>query len=166
MGNKRILIIRHAKSSWEDVELPDIVRPLNARGKQASNLMGDHLAKMQLKPELIISSPATRAFHTAITIAQKIGYRIKNIDVRPSIYFGGEGAYLEAIKELDDEIDTIYLFGHEPNCSSVSEYLAGEEINKFPTGACFSIRMNVNSWKETVALCGTKELFLLPRELS
>ena len=165
MGGKRVFIMRHAKSSWVESDLPDVVRPLNPRGKRASNLMGDHLAKLHLQPDLVISSPATRAFHTAINISQKIGYRIKQIDVRPAIYFEGDSAYINAIKTLDESVESVFLFGHEPDCSEVCEYLSGEDIVKFPTGACFGMELEIHSWQDITALSGKKEFFLLPREL-
>ena len=76
---KYLTIIRHAKSSWDHPDLDDIARPLNERGKHAVKIIGKHLQEQVLQPDLIISSPATRALETAKAISEFVAYDKKKI---------------------------------------------------------------------------------------
>ena len=80
-GMKTLFLIRHAKSSWDDTALPDKDRPLANRGRRDAPKMGRRLAKREVKPDLILSSPARRALTTAEIIAKKLDYKRKNIVV-------------------------------------------------------------------------------------
>ena len=78
---RTLILVRHAKSSWDSLDLPDTERPLADRGKRDAPMMGKRLAKQQGKPDLILSSPARRALTTAEIIASKLGYQTKDIVV-------------------------------------------------------------------------------------
>ena len=73
---RTLLLVRHAKSSWDDVALPDKERPLADRGKRDAPMMGKRLAKRQVKPDLILTSPARRALSTAEIIAKELNYSL------------------------------------------------------------------------------------------
>src|SRR5881628_1035318 len=83
---KTLFLVRHAKSSWDDTALPDKDRPLNDRGKRDAAKMGERLAKIDVKPDLILSSPARRALTTAEIVAKKLDYKLKNILVDDRLY--------------------------------------------------------------------------------
>jgi len=85
---KKLCIVRHAKSSWDDPGLLDLERPLNKRGKRDAPFMGERLKKYKVKPDLIISSPAKRAMKTAKIIASKINYPVKKL-LRPILFTTG-----------------------------------------------------------------------------
>jgi phosphohistidine phosphatase len=85
---KTLFLIRHAKSSWESTALPDKDRPLNDRGKRDAPKMGKRLAKRDVKPDLILSSPARRALTTAEIIAKKLNYKRRDIVVDDRLYAG------------------------------------------------------------------------------
>ena len=76
---RTLFLVRHAKSSRDDVTLPDKERPLADRGKRDAPMMGERLAKRQVRPDLILSSPARRAFSTAEIIAKELNYRAEDI---------------------------------------------------------------------------------------
>lgn len=162
---KSVCIIRHAKSSWEEPDLPDVVRPLNKRGKKASQQLGKYLAQLHEKPDLIISSPATRAYHTAVNVAQILGYRLKNISINPVIYFEGEQGIINMLRGLDDKYDTVFIFGHEPTLSDVIHSLCDESVPKFPTAAVFKINLDLTSWKDIYEARGKKALFTVPKQI-
>ena len=85
---KMLFLVRHAKSSWDDTALPDKDRPLDDRGKRDAPKMGKRLAKRDVKPDLILSSPAKRALTTAEIIAKKLDYKLKDIVVDDRLYAG------------------------------------------------------------------------------
>ena len=78
---KTLFLVRPAKSSWNSTTLPDKDRPLNDRGKRDAPKLGRRLAKRDVKPELILSSPAMRTLATAEIIARKLDYKLKEIVV-------------------------------------------------------------------------------------
>ncbi len=162
---RSLLIMRHAKSSWDYPELPDIVRPLNNRGKEASKKMGHYLAQLKYKPDLIVSSPATRAYHTSISVAQILGYRIKNIVLDRRLYFEGVEGMMATIKECNNSYEHVAIFSHEPTCSSFCEMMSNSSIAKFPTGAAFMMRFETSNWNNIPKLVGERIFFSLPRHI-
>ena len=142
---KTLILVRHAKSSWDDSALPDKDRPLGDRGKRDAPKMGKRLAKRDVKPDLILSSPATRALTTAETIAEKLDYKRKKIVVDDRLYPGGADALLEVIHKLDDELNCVMLFGHNPGFAELAHRLSSE-ITEMPTCAVAEFTFDATSW--------------------
>ena len=105
---KKLFLVRHAKSSWSNPDLDDFDRPLNKRGKRDAPFMGKVLNERNIFPDLIISSPAERAFITAQTIAEQINYPLKDIQTFDRLYHGGFKDLLVTLKGIDQNIDLIY----------------------------------------------------------
>lgn len=160
---KYLTIIRHAKSSWENNALADIDRPLNSRGKSAIKLIGKHLNENEIYPDLIISSPAKRAFETAIGISKCIKYDVKNITTEPVVYHQSYSEIQNLLKKLDNQFTDVFLIGHEPNLSAIIYLFTKKEIEKFPTCAICRIAFNCTKWKEIKN--GTMVLFTTPKQL-
>src|SRR5262252_314235 len=111
---KSLFIVRHAKSSRDDPTLPDRERPLNDRGRRDAPRMGERLAKQDVKPDLILSSPALRALTTAEIIARKLDYKVKEIVVDERLYAATSDDVLKIIRELGQKSKRVMLFGHNP----------------------------------------------------
>ncbi|RMD75414.1 MAG: hypothetical protein D6818_01735, partial [Bacteroidetes bacterium] len=111
---KHLYLIRHAKSSWDYPELRDIERSLNKRGRRDAPFMASLLHGKGVRPDLLLSSPATRAYSTAVYFAEALGYPVEQIRVEPVIYHGGEDDILALVRGLDDQLGTVLLFGHNP----------------------------------------------------
>jgi len=155
---KTLFLIRHAKSSRDDPASPDKDRPLDARGKRDAPMMGTRLAKRDVKPDLILSSPARRALTTAQIIAKKLDYKRKDIVVDDRLYAVAADDLLDVIHKLDDEKDHVMLFGHNPELTELAHWLSSE-ITHLPTCAVAEFHFNAKSWSnvgkltlETVAL--------------
>ena len=142
---KTLFLIRHAKSSWDDPALPDKDRPLSDRGRRDAPKMGKRLAKRVVKPDLILSSPARRALTTAEIIAKKLKYKRKDIVVEHRLYFGAVRDQLMVIQKLDDKLDRVMLFGHDPKLSELAHYLSSE-ITHMPTCAVAEFVISAGSW--------------------
>src|SRR5690242_21738198 len=117
---KTLFLIRHAKSSWDDTALPDKDRPLNDRGKRDAPKMGKRLAKRDVKPDLILSSPAKRALTTAKIIAKKLEYKFTDIVVNDRLYAGAAHDLLNVIHRLGDRPKRVILFGHNPELTELA----------------------------------------------
>lgn len=147
-SNKLLLILRHAKSSWEFEELSDHDRPLNNRGRRDAPLMGRKLLKEQLVPQIIISSSAVRAHSTAKKVAKACGYE-DEILIDPALYGSRYSDYLNVLTNQEDKHDIIMLVGHNPISEQLVEVLTGEIVT-MPTCAIACISLPITSWKQII----------------
>jgi phosphohistidine phosphatase len=162
---KYLTLIRHAKSSWEQPDIDDMVRPLNPRGKESTILLGNWFRVQKIKPDAIICSPATRSLHTAINIASWINFNKSRMDIDQAIYFGGTKAMAEKVAELDNSIEEVFMVGHEPYLSELVNKFTGDELEKFPTCAAYRICWEVESWDQINQVQGSKHTFMTPKML-
>lgn len=131
---KTLFLVRHAKSSRDDPALPDKERPLNDRGRRDAPRMGKRLAKQDVAPDLILSSPAVRALTTAEIMAKKLAYRIKDIVVDERLYASTPGELLKVIHKLGTKPKHVMLFGHNPELALLAWRLSSK-ITGMPTCA-------------------------------
>jgi len=143
---KTLFLIRHAKSSWADMALDDKDRPLNDRGKRDAPKVGERLAKRHAKPDLILSSPATRALTTAQIIARKLDYEGSKILVSDRLYAVAADELLDVIRRIDDAAERVMLIGHNPELSELAHRLSSE-ITHLPTCAVAEFTFDTKSWK-------------------
>jgi phosphohistidine phosphatase len=142
---KTLFLIRHAKSSWDDTALPDKDRPLNDRGRRDAPTMGERLAKRDVKPDLILSSPAMRALKTAEIIAKKLDYRRRDIVVDDRLYAVEADNLLDVIHKLGDKLERVLLFGHNPELTELAHRLSSK-ITHMPTCAVAEFTFDAKSW--------------------
>jgi phosphohistidine phosphatase len=141
---KNLLILRHAKSSWEFTDLSDHDRPLNNRGKRDVVRMGKVLLKERLVPQLIISSSAARAWSTAEKVAKTSHYG-DEISVESSLYRAGSSAYLNALRHLTNPYDTVLIVGHNPDVEHLVEILTGNAMT-MPTCGLAYVKLSIERW--------------------
>lgn len=141
-----LLIMRHAKSSWDDPSLDDKVRPLNSRGEHDATMMGKRIQELGYTWDAIISSPALRALKTAQSVADKVGYH-KDIILEEDLYFQGYDAMGHVIERLDESVMNVMVFGHNPDMHEWYEWLSKRGIKKFPTAA-YAIFETDRAWSE------------------
>src|SRR5271167_2257420 len=142
---KTLFLVRHAKSSRDDPALSDKERPLNDRGLRDAPRMGARLATQDVKPDLILSSPAVRAFATAQIIAKKLDYKVKDIVVDERLYAAAPDDLLEVIHELGDKPKRVMLFGHNPELAELAHRLSSK-ITDMPTCAVAEFSFDTKSW--------------------
>jgi len=145
---KKITLVRHGKSDWTKQGLSDFDRPLNNRGKTDAPIMGKKLKSMNILPDLILCSPAKRAVKTAGKIAKEIGYTKKNIVYVQTLYGGDERSILNLIKETDDAINHLMIFGHNPDLTQLAVSLTGYQIDNIPTCGVFHMQCSFSKWQE------------------
>lgn len=163
---KRLILIRHAKSSWKTQGLSDHDRPLNKRGRNDAPAMGKYLAIRKVRPDLIISSPAKRAVATMKRIAGEIGVPEHKIVRDGRLYETGAQGLLGIVREIDDSRDEVILCGHNPALTDFCNLLSDCRIDNIPTCGVVSIRFSVDSWKDVDPDSGETEYFECPKELS
>ena len=161
---KKLYIIRHAKSSWKDLNLSDFDRPLNKRGKKDAPFMGERLHRYHIHPDLILSSPAARAIKTARFIAREVEYNKADILEDKRIYGAEVPQLLEVIHEQDDRYNIIFLIGHNPGLTLLAEYFSGLPVQNIPTCGIFCVEFQVDSWKEIQEKRGALVFFDFPKK--
>ena len=142
---KTLFLIRHAKSSWDDVSLSDTLRPLAKRGRRDAPKAGDRLSKRGVSADLILSSPATRALTTAKIIAKRLSYDPKNIVVDHRLYPGDVDELLDLVHKLDDELERVMLFGHNPGLTELAHGLSNA-ITHMPSCAVAEFTFDAELW--------------------
>ncbi len=109
--------------------------------------MGKRLAKRDVKPDLVVSSPALRALTTAQLIADEVGYKRKDIVVDDRLYASSPDDLLAVIRELDKKLDRVMLVGHNPEFTGLAHRLSSEIID-MPTSAVAEISFDTKAWSD------------------
>jgi phosphohistidine phosphatase len=141
---KRLLILRHAKSSWADTSMDDWQRPLNDRGLRDAPRVGDLLRNRSLVPDLIITSDAVRARTTAQAVAKAAGYT-RDLVVEPSLYHATPDEVIAILNSAPDAARSVMIVGHNPGLEGVVEQLTGESLG-LVTAALVQIAVPIESW--------------------
>jgi phosphohistidine phosphatase len=144
---KRLLILRHAKSSWKDPGLSDHDRPLNKRGRHDAPLMGKLLKDEDLKPDLILSSTATRAKKTAELVAKGCKYK-GEIVINQALYRAEPKDYLKILEGISVTYKTVLMVGHSPTIEETIEMITNSSDVIMPTCTLAHIRLPIEKWAE------------------
>lgn len=160
-SNKTLYLVRHAKSSWKFPDLSDFERPLNSRGKRDAPFMGELLAKQNILPDLIISSPAKRAISTAEIIAGKIGYNFDSIVHESDLYLASSGTIVEILAQLNSE-NSVMIFGHNPGLTVFNNLISDKYIENIPTCGIVALKLH-NGWKEIKPKTAVQIFFDFPK---
>jgi len=143
---KMLLILRHAKSSWDDPNLPDYERPLNKRGKKDAPRMGQFLKDQDLIPDLVLCSTAQRARDTADLVIAASGYA-GELRLMPDLYSFNDDPYLQALQGISDRCERVMLIGHNPGLEELLVVLTGE-VASLPTAALAQVHIPIKTWAE------------------
>lgn len=163
---KTLFVIRHAKSSWDDPSLAGFDRPLNKRGRKDAPDMGKRLRKKNVVPDLMVSSPAERAITTCYHIAREIGYPEHKITTDKNLYHAEDTQLLSIIQALDNQHNTVCIFGHNPGLTDFVNLLANAGIDNIPTCGVVCCSLAVQSWQEASAGNATVTFFDYPKNKS
>lgn len=146
---KTLLIIRHAKSSWEWDTLSDFDRPLNDRGKKDAPVMAQRLKDKNILIDAFISSPAKRARKTAEYFAETYHRKKEDIVLVSKLYHASPETFFEVVEELSDAASTVAVFSHNPGITTfVNQLTAAVRIDNMPTCGIFAVSMEAVSWKQ------------------
>ena len=142
---KTLLLVRHAKAVPDAPPLPDRDRPLDERGLLDAPKMGKRLAQRDLKPDLIVTSPARRALTTAQLIGDEIGADRRDIAIDGRLYASSAGELLAVIRALDTTFDQVMLVGHNPEFTELAHRLSNQ-ITEMPTCAVAEFGFDIEAW--------------------
>ena len=160
---RTLLLLRHAKSSWDDKSLRDFDRPLNKRGLKAAPMVGEIIRKRKLRPELVLSSPAERAKETTRLVCDAAGL-IAVVSYEDGIYEASARRLLEIVAQIEDSVNTAMLVGHNPGLEELSAILTGEP-HRMTTAALACIELSIERWSEVTSGTGKLQWLVKPKEL-
>ena len=147
MADKELILVRHAKSSWGDMDLDDHDRPLNGRGERNAPEMGVRLAGTGVRPQAMFTSTALRAATTAEIIAEAIGFPQGEIVREPGLYHAGVKDWLTWITGLDNAWNTVMAFGHNPGITELVADVWDLPVLNVPTCGVVWLRFEIPEWK-------------------
>jgi phosphohistidine phosphatase len=159
---KTLLLLRHAKSSWDDASLSDFDRPLNERGLKSAPFIGQVLVENDLRPDAILSSPAQRAKQTALLVRES-GDLTAEPEFNDKIYEASPAQLLEVVAEVPPGVKMLLLVGHNPGMEGLLKLLTGEK-RSIPTAGLIKVFLNINDWSEIRSDIGEIEMFIKPRD--
>jgi len=159
---KNLYLIRHAKSDWNDESKSDFDRGLNRRGEKAILIMANALKEKKVMPDLILSSSAKRAKLTAKGLAKKIGHcgKIQYID---ALYMAEPETIHRLIKDVNDTVDTLFIVGHNPETTELSNMMLDDYIDNVPTLGIVAFKIPIDHWIKFKLTEGKTEFFIYPK---
>lgn len=160
---KTIYFIRHAKAGWSVPDTSDVERSISKKGKRESRTMGSYLALRGIKPDLILSSCALRAQQTTDLLAETIGFEGKRYYLE-ELYLTSVEAIREIISIQDDEVERMFIVGHNPYLHELANSLMDEHISKFPSLGIIAIDFDIDSWGEIESAKGKIDFFIFPKQ--
>jgi len=145
---KTLYLMRHAKSSRKDGSLEDFDRPLNKRGEHDAPFMGKMMNQKGIILQEIISSPAERALSTARLFCTGIEFPHQNVKIDNNLYASSSSAMLVVIKNVNINVESVLIIGHNPGLTDLSNYLSDFPIDNIPTCGMVELFFNRKSWQE------------------
>lgn len=166
---RRIVVIRHAKSSWHDPSLADHDRPLSKRGRNALSVLRDHIEGLELPADLVMCSSSRRTRETLEGIRPALGRKAR-VESDSTLYGADVEVLVAKLRGLDDQITTVFLIGHNPGLADLVDLLADPAtaavaIDSFPTAAVAVLSV-AGPWSDLRRSCASLESFWAPRHRS
>ncbi len=165
---KKLLLVRHAKSSWDNLAMNDLDRPLNERGEKDAPHMAKILKQREVYPDRMISSPAVRALATCKAFAKILQFDSHKIETVDTLYHASAATLLNVLASLKehprDKEDIVLLFGHNPGITEFANELLDVHIGNIPTCGMVAATLTIDEWKEISFGCGEMDSFDYPKK--
>ncbi|MDP4289607.1 MAG: histidine phosphatase family protein [Bacteroidota bacterium] len=162
---KTLYLVRHAKATLEKIPDRDIDRQLLEKGLKRTKYIIDFLLKKKTKVDLIISSPAVRAYDTARAIAHALKYPLENIKKERALYEGDADKIEDLFYDLPHDIDRLMIVGHNPAITNFANQLLPEPIDYLPTSGIVCLQFDTNIWDEIMQAKIIANFVVTPRML-
>lgn len=159
---KTLYLVRHAKSSWDNLGLSDFDRPLNERGRKDAPSMAKRLKEKEITIDYIISSPAIRALTTCQEFCRILGLSENYYKTETNLYHASADTLLENINYMNDLHQSVMLFGHNPGITEFANLIFNTSIENIPTTGIVAGVLHVPSWEDIKPGCGKLKFFEYP----
>jgi phosphohistidine phosphatase len=163
--SKTLVIVRHGKATHDYNLIPDIDRPLKETGILGTLSVARRLKEEHVIPDFVLSSPADRALHTALVMAREFGLSYEKICLHPDIYEKSENDILSLIKLTGNQFSSLFLFGHNPDVTSLSNLFLKQHIDNLPTSGAVVLEFQTDRWTDIGKTSVRSENFYFPKSL-
>lgn len=163
---KTLYIVRHAKSSWNTIDIPDEQRPLMEKGKKRTKKVIDYLHENHIKVDYIISSHAVRAHETARILAHGLKYPVENIKIDTHIYYADGDSILNQFYDLPDSYNSVMIVGHNPSLTDFVNLFLKTPIENLPTSGIVSFSFETDHWDKVPVANRKTNFILFPKEMT
>lgn len=161
---KSIYVVRHAKSSWGDLTLPDVERPLNDRGQKNAPEMAQRLFDRGVALDVFVTSTAKRALQTASHFIKIYGRPIEELILKDELYHAPARVYTEVLSALPDSVSSVAIFGHNPGITEfVNDLTDTTHIHDMPTCGIFAAQISTAHWDQFSSAAKTFLFFDAPK---
>ena len=160
--SKQLLLMRHAKSSWENTAQSDFDRPLNDRGKHDAPIMAKRISE-KFTPELILCSPAKRTAKTARIFCETLKLPDALIKFETQIYEAAVSDIIHLLRQVPDQFKNVMLVGHNPTITSLIGHLSNSFVDNVPTSGVALLHLDVSNWSLVTDQCGKLLWFDYPK---
>ena len=158
-----LMLLRHAKSDWNQPVGSDWQRPLNNRGVRSARAVGAFVARHRLVPDLVLVSPAIRTATTAELAVEAGGWNTR-ISKEPLLYGAAPSDVINLAREVPNQVNRLMVVGHEPTMSGTLELICGTRLRVL-TATLISINLRNTAWENLRRGVGEPELYIRPRLL-
>ncbi|MEO6488328.1 MAG: histidine phosphatase family protein [Ferruginibacter sp.] len=146
---KKLFLVRHAKSSWENFSVADRDRPLNARGKQDAPEMAKRLLDKKIRIDAFVTSPAKRAKKTCKIFCKEFEHKEADILEVGKLYEASTETFFQVVSELDSNANCVAIFSHNPGITDFANMLCEHvKIDNMPTCGIFAVECHIKTWNE------------------
>ncbi|MFK5973561.1 MAG: histidine phosphatase family protein [Flavobacteriaceae bacterium] len=159
---KTLLLVRHGKSSWE-YPVSDKDRPLQERGINDALLVSNKFKLENIEIDAVFSSPANRALHTCMIFLRQLDFSFDKFQVANALYDFSGDEVLRYIENLDDNLQTVILFGHNHAFTHIANSLGNTYINNVPTSGLVHLKFDISKWKSITK--GITQQTIFPKQL-
>lgn len=160
---KQVILVRHAKSSWSDMNLRDHDRPLNKRGKRDAPFMAKQLLNKIETVDAIVTSSAIRAQLTAKQFQIAFEDSLEEFITESDLYHASTTEILSVVKTVSDQYNRILVFGHNPGFTEFANLSSQAYIDNVPTCGIVGINFDVRSWNEVNSQNGKMSYMYYPK---
>ena len=160
---KTLYLIRHAKSSWKDIDASDFERGLTKKGKKSIETIGSYLMLRGIRPDLILASCARRAEETADMLAKKLSFE-GPVNYMQELYFTDTETLRQIIMMQESDVERIFVVGHNPQVTDMANMLMDEHISKIPGMGVVAIDFEIDQWSEIEHIKGKMDFFIFPKQ--
>lgn len=162
---RTVVLVRHGKACSLDAFDKDIDRVLIERGVNDGYLVAKKILESGIKPDVILTSPAARASHTALIFTRVMNTGTGIIKINENLYYGSASEMINEISELSEEVNTVAVFGHNPAISDLADLLTNGATNFLPTSGVAIINYEMGKWNRIKKSDPTDYYFVIPKEL-
>ena len=161
---KKLILVRHAKSSW-GCNVADLDRPLKASGICDAHRLSDHILEEMPSFDALFTSPANRSLHTCVIFCRNLRVDFSKIIITNDLYDFSGNLVLDFLKTMNEELNTIMIFGHNQAFTCLVNHLGDRCIQHFSTSAVAGIQFNINSWQQITDQKGEVFIYKTPKTI-